>query len=634
MSLFRSLCRIALPIVLAAPSAPYFFPGIAGQGATSPGTTALSLTPSKPRSGSRITVAYRPIATLAKEDSLILRGHFRTVPDPMYNGALRKIRLATLRPDRGGVFRGSFKLPDSAVYVALAVENGVGNRVDSNNGRPWEALVHSAKGQPLYAALDQRANDYSGRDWMEAYRSMREAMRLYPDSLRGWGMLLFYEGQVIGGAASDSLNKLHQARMAGFHRRFAKRALTPAQIADIYQYASRIGDSAVKAFWTARLLAEAPRTRAVAQLNGIAALTQYYKTRDAVAGLAAMERHWKDAAGTGSQLPGWALRIAVAARDTVAVNSWLERIKSDQGYLGIGIAGDIESLPSHQDRALEILRAELSAQERPDDSRRPLDRTVTTHEKDALERRARLLNQLGSMLVKAGKTQAGIDTLKLAAAAVLDPELFSTLGNAELAVGDTAGAIRSLAMVAADAGTSPARQDSLRARVGLPTDAPEWVAAVDSAKIRLVPRVLADTVRWKPKPSELATSGGGVKSLSSIVAGKPTVVVFWNRNCGPCILEMPAVQKLYQDLQRIGVGLISVTDDSPSDSLSKFIASKGVTYPVYYDVKREASLAFNISAIPAHFVLDETGEVRFALSPLDRLAQQIAALRSMRSERP
>ena len=75
-----------------------------------------------------------------------------------------------------------------------------------------------------------------------------------------------------------------------------------------------------------------------------------------------------------------------------------------------------------------------------------------------------VLVALGDALVASGRTNAGLDTLKLAVREGWDVSLFRHVAEIERSTGDTAGALRLLAMVAADPATSQPRQVGVRPR--------------------------------------------------------------------------------------------------------------------------------------------------------------------------
>ena len=64
--------------------------------------------------------------------------------------------------------------------------------------------------------------------------------------------------------------------------------------------------------------------------------------------------------------------------------------------------------------------------------------------------------------------------------------------------------------------------------------------------------------------------------------------------------------------------------------MAEFIETIGVTYPVYYDLEREASNAFSISGTPRDLAVDADGKVRFQYSALSEIPLQLEALERMR----
>ena len=92
------------------------------------------------------------------------------------------------------------------------------------------------------------------------------------------------------------------------------------------------------------------------------------------------------------------------------------------------------------------------------------------------------------------------------------------------------------------------------------------------------------------------------------------VVNFWYAACGPCIVEAPLLEKVWQEYQDGGVAFLGVnTYDQPATALS-FARDNGVTYPSVIDVNDgRVKLAFAtvtpIQATPTTLVLDRSGRV-------------------------
>ncbi|WP_103662763.1 TlpA disulfide reductase family protein [Microbacterium sp. CJ77] len=101
---------------------------------------------------------------------------------------------------------------------------------------------------------------------------------------------------------------------------------------------------------------------------------------------------------------------------------------------------------------------------------------------------------------------------------------------------------------------------------------------------------------------------------SSDYRGNVLVVNFWYAACGPCIVEAPLLEEVWQNYQSEGVAFLGVnTYDQPATALS-FARDNNVTYPSVIDVKDgTVKLAFAqvtpIQATPTTLVLDRDGRV-------------------------
>ena len=108
------------------------------------------------------------------------------------------------------------------------------------------------------------------------------------------------------------------------------------------------------------------------------------------------------------------------------------------------------------------------------------------------------------------------------------------------------------------------------------------------------------------------TLGASELNLSD-VTGRPVVLNFWARFCGPCWSEMPELQEFYEDqgdrLQLLGIDVGQFTGlGSPKDA-GKLLDALGVTYPAGYTDDAEVVSKFRIRAMPTTVFIDAQGVV-------------------------
>lgn len=106
------------------------------------------------------------------------------------------------------------------------------------------------------------------------------------------------------------------------------------------------------------------------------------------------------------------------------------------------------------------------------------------------------------------------------------------------------------------------------------------------------------------------TPDGGSMALKDAL-GKYTIVDFWAAWCKPCRAENPNIVRVYNKYHDKGLNILGVSLDRKEEDWKKAIADDGLEwYHVsnlrYFD---EIAKLYNVSAIPAMFVLDENGVI-------------------------
>jgi len=92
--------------------------------------------------------------------------------------------------------------------------------------------------------------------------------------------------------------------------------------------------------------------------------------------------------------------------------------------------------------------------------------------------------------------------------------------------------------------------------------------------------------------------------------GRTIFLNLWATWCGPCRMEMPSIQNLYNqvDKEKIMFIMLSIDRQSDIEKIRSYIKDKEYTFPVY----TPASLLPNqlqVGMIPSTFVVDSTGHI-------------------------
>ena len=119
-----------------------------------------------------------------------------------------------------------------------------------------------------------------------------------------------------------------------------------------------------------------------------------------------------------------------------------------------------------------------------------------------------------------------------------------------------------------------------------------------------------------PAPDFTLTDQYGETHTLSDYRGQTVFLNFWATWCGPCKMEMPDIQALYEnwdenagDLVVLGVAGPNIGREGSAEDIAAFLEENGYTYPVVMDDTGALFYQYGISAYPTTFMIDPEGNV-------------------------
>lgn len=103
----------------------------------------------------------------------------------------------------------------------------------------------------------------------------------------------------------------------------------------------------------------------------------------------------------------------------------------------------------------------------------------------------------------------------------------------------------------------------------------------------------------------------GMKLHMSELKGKVIFLNLWATWCGPCRVEMPSIQSLYNtvDKDKVAFVMLSLDQEGQQRKIEAFIEAKEFTFPVYQPASPLPKL-LRVNTIPTTFIISPDGKVK------------------------
>jgi cytochrome c biogenesis protein CcmG/thiol:disulfide interchange protein DsbE len=102
-----------------------------------------------------------------------------------------------------------------------------------------------------------------------------------------------------------------------------------------------------------------------------------------------------------------------------------------------------------------------------------------------------------------------------------------------------------------------------------------------------------------------------MKSLSNY-RGEVVLLNIWATWCGPCREEMPAIERLHQELGAKGLKIVAVSVDNAGEEqkIRDFVKEFGLNFEVLHDASGAIQGIYRTTGVPETFIIDREGVVR------------------------
>lgn len=115
----------------------------------------------------------------------------------------------------------------------------------------------------------------------------------------------------------------------------------------------------------------------------------------------------------------------------------------------------------------------------------------------------------------------------------------------------------------------------------------------------------------KAPAASVRTLDGGNAYLADIVAGKPSMLIFWASWCPSCRQQIPSYKEAHARFRGTALQFVTVNAGirDTLEGVRAYVKENALPYQVLFDAEQEALAAYRVSGTPTVLLLNAAGEI-------------------------